>query len=504
MSNLGRGAQAIHAQPSSGEVGVLARLAAVWSGIQIILRNLISIFVTAILARILVPEDYGLVAMVVTLTALLQVFSDMGLSWATVQRKNLTVAQVSGLFWINLGVGGVLWLVVAGAGPMIADFYDEPDLSFISIAVGAGFLISGAAVQPMALMKRALDFRRIALIEITALICGAFSAVALALAGWGYWALIFQGLVNASVRTVLALNYSSIRILPPGRADGLGQLVSFGGLLALNGVFIYFARNLDNILIAKVWGAAELGIYNRAYFLMLLPSMLANGVLSGLMVSSLSAFHGDLNRFGSAYRRALRLVAYVGTPIAVGLALTAGPAVELVYGPNWSAVVPILLWLSLAGITQPIYNTTGWLFTAAGKGWTYLWLTVASTVLLGAVFFWMVSSGTVAVAMGYGLVMGIVIPMPALWLAHRAAGISFRPTLAFLMPVVLINAVMAAGVWVVAALAQHYGMGQMLTFALQVVTGIVIYLALTPIILNDMMKSDLAPYFSRFRNKANT
>ena len=502
MSGSDRGAEAIDTQPSSDNIGVMARLAAVWSGIQIILRNLLSIFITAILARLLVPEDYGLVAMVATLTALLQVFSDMGLSWATVQRKNLTVGQVSGLFWINLGVGALLWMVVAGAGPLIAEFYNEPDLALIAIVVGSGFLISGAAVQPIALMTRALDFRRIALIEIAALICGAITAITLALAGWGYWALILNGLVNASVRAVLALHYSNIRILPPGRAEGLGQLVSFGGLLAVNGIFIYFARNLDNILIAKVWGATELGIYNRAYFLMLLPSILANGVLSGLMVSSLSAFQGDLNRFASAYRRALRLVAYIGTPIAVGLALTAGPAVELVYGPNWSAVVPILLWLSLAGITQPIYNTTGWLFTAAGKGWSYLWLTAANTLVLGTVFFWMVSSGAVAVAMGYGLVMGLLIPIPALWLAHRAASIPFRPTLVFLMPVVLINVVMAATVWCVGATAHHFNMGQMLGFALQVATGIVTYLALTPAILNDMLKSDLLPYFSRFREKA--
>lgn len=224
MSKPNQGSQAVHAQPSTQSVGVMARLAAVWSGLQIILRHVLSVATTAVLARLLVPEDYGLVAMVATLTALLQVFAEMGLSWATVQRKNLTIGQVSGLFWINLGVGALFWIVVAGAGPLIADFYGEPDLVFIAAVVGAGFLISGAAVQPIALMKRALDFRRIALIEITALLCGAATAIILALAGWGYWALVLNGLVNASVRTALAFRYSTIRILTPRKAEGLGSL----------------------------------------------------------------------------------------------------------------------------------------------------------------------------------------------------------------------------------------------------------------------------------------
>jgi hypothetical protein len=150
-------------------------------------------------------------------------------------------------------------------------------------------------------------------------------------------------------------------------------------------------------------------------------------------------------------------------------------------------------------VTQPIYNTTGWLFTAAGKGWTYLWLTVANTIILGTVFFWMVSFGAVAVAMGYGLVMGVLIPGPALWLAHRAAGIPFGPSLAHLVPVVVLNIVMAAAVWLIGGLARHYGIAPMPTFAIQVVTGIGTYLALTPLLLSDMLKHDLAPFTARFK-----
>lgn len=482
------------------DVGGKARRGAIWSAVQIVTRNVVSIGVTAVLARLLVPEDYGLIGMVATLTALLQVFSEMGLSWATVQRRDLTHAQVSSLFWVNIAAGVVLWGAMIVAAPFLAAFYGEPALTMITIVSGVGFAISGVAVQPMALLMRRMDFRRIAGIEVTALLVGAVVALALALSDYGYWALVAQGPMQATVRAILSIRGSGIRLQAPRRTAGLGSLVSFGGLLTVNGLLIYLARNLDSVLIGKVWGAAELGIYNRAYFLMLLPSMLANGVLSGLMVTSLAVFQGDHDRFAQAYRKALRLVAYAGTPIAVGLALTAAPAVELIYGPGWDQVVALLVWLSFAAITQPVYNTNGWLFTAAGRGGTYLMLTAINTSLLGLVFFLTVHHGVQALAQVYGLVMGLIIPLPALWLAHRAARIPFMPSLRSLFPVYLLNGVMGLMVWATWLTTEAAGWSRMAAFPLQVGVGVTSYLILTPLLLRDMMRKDIVPVLSGIRN----
>lgn len=483
------------------DVGGKAQRGAMWSAVQIVTRNVVSIGVTAVLARLLVPEDYGLIGMVATLTALLQVFSDMGLSWATVQRRDLTHAQVSSLFWVNIAAGVVLWGAMIAGAPFLAAFYGEPALTMITIVSGVGFAISGVAVQPMALLLRRMDFRRIAEIEVTALLVGAVMALALALSDAGYWALVAQGPMQAIVRAILSIRGSGIRLQVPRRTAGLGSLVSFGGVLAINGLLIYLARNLDSVLIGKVWGAAELGIYNRAYFLMLLPSMLANGVLSGLMVTSLAAFQGDRDRFAQAYRKALRLVAYAGTPIALGLALTAAPAVELIYGPGWDPVVALLFWLSFAAITQPVYNTNGWLFTAAGRGGTYLMLTAVNTALLGLVFLLTVHHGVETVAQGYGLVMGLIIPLPALWLAHRAARIPLMPSFRSIFPVYLLNGVMGLLVWATWLATEAAGWSRMTAFPLQVAVGVTSYLILTPLLLRDMMRQDIAPLLMRLNGK---
>lgn len=475
----------------SQEVGKRARKGAVWSVLQIGGRQLISIGSTAILARLVTPDDYGLLGMVTTLTALLLVFSDMGLSWATVQRKELSQAQVSNLFWLNAVAGLLLWGLCILLAPWVASFYARDELQAVTVALGATFVLGGLAAQPFALMTRRMQFKQIAKIEIAALAAAAMAGVAFALMGWGYWALVSQALVGQGVRLLLALFSAELALQRPRGGVGTTSLVRFGGLLAINGLLIYFARNLDNVLIGKVWGTDALGYYNRAYFLMLLPSMLATGVLTGLMVPTLSSFQNDPARFGSAYRRAVRLVAFFGCPIAVGLALTAPEAVRLVYGEKWGAVVPMLMWLSIAGVTQPIYNTTGWLFTAAGKARLYLALTAFNAAALTVTFFATVPHGPVAVATGYGLVMGLVLLWPAMHLAHKAAGLQLAETVRTLAPVAVALLLMAATVFTAGLLCNALGLPWLWVFGVKVFTGVLGYLLASRALLHRMLTEDV-------------
>lgn len=477
----------------AAEVGAKARSGAVWSALQIVGRNVLSIGSTAILARALSPDDYGLMGMVATLTALLLVFSDMGLSWATIQRRDLGTAQVSNLFWINAASGVVLWLACVLVAPWVAGFYQRPELQAVTAVMGASFLLGGLAVQPFALMRRRMQFRSIALIELAAVIAAAASAIIAAMQGLGYWALVVQALVGQGLRLLLAWRPAGLELLAPRSGVGTRSMVAFGGLLALNGVLIYAARTLDSVLIGRVWGAEPLGYYTRAYFLMLLPSTLATSVIANLMVPTLSALQDQPQRFGDAYRRAVAVVAFIGCPLAVGLALTAHEAVRLVYGPDWTPVAPMLVWLSIAGITQPIYNTTGWLFTAKARSGMYLGLTaVNAVVLLGA--FWVgVQSGPLGVAKAYGLVMGLVLVWPALALAHRAAGLSLRETCQVLLPVatcLLALVVSVSGAW---ALAVQLGLGWGLTLAMKVMVGGLAYAVAARYWARSILSRDVLP-----------
>lgn len=480
------------ASVNSNDVGNRARKGVKWTALQIIARNLLTLGTTAVLARLLSPEDFGLVGMVATLTALLMVFSDMGLSWATIQRKHLSKIQVSNLFWINTGVGVLLWTLCILGSQFVADFYGQQELVAITAALGAGFVLSGIAAQPMALLNRTMNYKAVAQIEVFAIIVGAVVALTAAFSGLGYWALVIQSLSTGIARMLLSVPMSRIQISAPRRGVGTLSLVTFGGMLAVNGLLIYFARNLDSVLIGKYWGAEELGFYNRAYFLMLLPSMLATGVLTNLMVPSLSALQSDMERFGNAYRKALRMVALIGCPMALGLALTADEMVKLIYGEQWQAVVPLLFWLSIASITQPLFNTTGWLFTAVGKAKAYLWLTIISGVLLSISFYLALPYGALGIAKVYGIVMGIIIFSPALWLAHKVAGLSFTHSLKELWPIVICLITMTSVVLGVEQLISPWQLPWGVILPIKIVCGVIsyslaVFLLMRKVMVNDML-----------------
>lgn len=477
------------------EVGGKARRGAIWSALQIIGRNVLSIGSTAVLARLLSPDDYGLLAMVATITALLLVFSDMGLSWATIQQRELTQTQVSNLFWINAGTGVLLWIGCVIFAPFVADFYQREELTAVTAVMGASFLVGGLAVQPFALMRRRMAFRPIALIEIAAVVSSALSAIMLAWLGYGYWALVVQALVGQLVRLLLAWPVSKLAVQAPKQGAGTRRMVAFGGLLVVNGVLIYVARSLDSVLIGRYWGGESLGFYTRAYFLMLLPSTIATSVLANLMVPSLSALQDQPQRFGDAYRRAVRLVAFFGCPLALGLALTAREAVLIVYGPDWLPVVPMLVWLSIAGLTQPIYNTTGWLFTAKAKAGLYLQLNLVNALVLLIAFWVGVRSGPLGVAQAYGLVMGLMLLWPALALAHRAAGLALGETMRALQPIAVCLSVLGFTVITVWVFSEWCGLDWRVGLPLKISVGAAAYLLSSRKWAKTLLIEDVFPLF---------
>lgn len=433
-------------QPSADKIGSLARSGISWSAVLIISRQLLGILVASVLARILLPGDYGLIGMVTTLFALLTTFSNMGLSWATIQRKDLTEAQSHNLFWINATSGALMSGVVMILAPVLADFYGEPRLTRIAMVLGVTFAFGGIGVQPMSLMRRHLQFKQVSLIQLGQYVLGAGVAIALAMLGAGYWALVAQSVSGALLRTALAFHLSGYRPRMPRRRVGTVQLLRFGGYLSASGFLIYFQRNLDNVVIGKVLGAQELGYYSRAYFLMMLPSILASGTLGTVMTPALSALQGEPARFGAAYRKAVRWLAVTSFPLAAGLALVSDEAIRLVYGEEWLPVVPILTWLSIVSLTNPIFGTYGWLFTASGKGRTYLFSSIAATGVLVAAFLVGIRWGVVGLAAAYAMVMAVVVTMPMLYVAHRSAGLPFMPTIRSLGPATGATAVMSLSV----------------------------------------------------------
>jgi PST family polysaccharide transporter len=387
---------------------------------------LLSMAGTVVLARLLTPQDYGLIGMVTVVTGFLTLFKDLGLSQATIQREELTHRQTTNLFWVNVAASTLVALAAASLGPLIARFYGEPRLTSITIVLAAGFVLGGFTVQHQALLTRQMRFGLLAASAIIAAVMGLTVGIVLAWRGASYWALVGQQLTVALVTALAAWIFCDWRPGLPSRGSGVRELVAFGGNITGFNVVNYFARNGDNLLIGKVWGPAALGLYAKAYQLLLLPLTQINYPVAAVLVPTLSRLAHDPERYRAAFVRTLEKLLMVTMPGIVFLMVTADWAVRVVLGPQWTEAATIFSWLAVAGFLQPVGTTTGWLFVSQNRTRAMLkWGIIGSTMAIVSILIGL-PWGPVGVAMSYGL-SGLLVRTPVgLWYVGREGPVRTR------------------------------------------------------------------------------
>jgi O-antigen/teichoic acid export membrane protein len=326
----------------------------------------VDVLAVAVLARLLTPEDFGLVAMVAALLGFLAAFKDAGLSTATVQSARLSHEQVSALFWLNVALCLVLVAAVAAASPGVAWFYGDERLVGISLALGASFFFSGLTVQHAALLRRQMRFREVAFVEVGAHLVGTAAAVAAALRGWGYWALVVRALATPCALMLAVWAATPWRPAAPWRARDARNLVRFGGYLAAFRVVNHLGRNLDNVLVGRFLGGAALGLYSKAYGLLMLPLRMVNDPVSDVALPALSRLHSDPARMRSYYYKALGVVVTLSMPVVAWVAAVADSFVLTLLGDQWLAAVDVFRILTIPAFIGTFNVATGWVFVSSG------------------------------------------------------------------------------------------------------------------------------------------
>ena len=349
-------------------------------GIEFVLR-LGSI---VLLARMLLPENFGLIAMVTAITAIAERFKDLGLSTATVQRSVITHAQVSSLFWVNTGVGTLLMLAIMGLAYPIARFYDEPRLTLVTMTIGTGFLWSGLAVQHQALLRRRMQFPRIAAIQVVSSTLSVVLAVVLAAKGFGYWALVARevskGLFSA------AGTWLCVPWLPgaPVRRIGVRSMLAFGGHITGFNFANFLAQNLDQILIGKLFGPVPLGLYRQGVNLVLGPIAQLSYPVNSVAEAALSRLQADPVTYRRYYLRILSTLALLTMPLVAFLCVMADDIVLVVLGPQWIPATDYFRIFAIAVFVRPVMSTPGFVMVTQGRSRRYLWWGVISTLVLVA------------------------------------------------------------------------------------------------------------------------
>jgi PST family polysaccharide transporter len=367
---------------------------------------------TVILARILTPEDYGTLAMVTAITAFAALFRDLGLSSAAIQKKGLTTAQQSNLFWLNVLAGTALTAVIAACAPLVARFYGKPELVNVTLVLSLSFIITSLGTQHGAMLVRRMQFGRSSCARIAGALATLGVSVVCGLKGYAYWSLVWGTLAGAIVTTLLLFLLSPFRPGLPNRGSGVRQLLGFGANVTAFNFVNYFSRNLDNILIGKFVGTDALGLYGRAYQLLMFPIINLRAPIQSVAFPAMSQLDPRSDEFRSYYCGMISLLALLTMPLMAWMFVAADGIIHVLLGPQWGAAVPVFSVLSIVGFIQPVTSMNGLVLLSSGESRRNLCAGTITALVVSLAFCVGVVWGAIGVAWAYAVVnWGMSIPM---------------------------------------------------------------------------------------------
>ena len=329
--------------------------AAWWSAFEVAVRYGAQFVVTVVLARLLAPEVFGMVSMLLVFTSLAAVLIDAGFGAALIQCQRPTADDETTVFAFGVAMSLLLALLLAAAAPMIGGFYRQPALVDLARVTALALPLSALGAVPDAVLTLRLDFRKRSLVEINASLISGVVAIVLALLGAGVWSLAGQAIVAAGLRSLFLWVKSGWRPSGVVNRRSFNSLSSFGGYMLLSALMDTVATRLQSLLIGRMFSSAELGLFSVAQNTQQAPASFIGAVLNRVGFPVFAAASRDPVRLLSGLKAALNLSMFVFFPCMVGISLTAKPLVLLLYGNKWSAAAPMLSILALAASVWPMH-----------------------------------------------------------------------------------------------------------------------------------------------------
>ncbi|HEX8452820.1 MAG TPA: lipopolysaccharide biosynthesis protein [Longimicrobium sp.] len=433
--------------------------AARWKFASAVCQGIFQFAVGVLLARLLPPDDFGVVALAMVVVGFAALVGDLGLGPAVVQSRTLTPLHLRTAFTASLLLGAALTLVLLALAPLSASLLRSPELPGVLRLQSAAFVCGALGVTARAVLQRRLDFRRLFVVELASYTVGyAGVAAGMALMGYGVWSLAWGALVQSLLGSAIALAMVRHSVRPRLSSVELRQLFAFGAGVSLNNVINYVARNGDNLIVGRWLGATALGLYGRAYNLMMLPLTYLGAVGYSVMFPAMAAMQDDRERLGRAYLISVQVTAFLTAPIMAGMIVAAPHMVRALYGGRWAAMVLPLQVLCAAGFFRAVYHLAGAFTHASGKVYseTARQVVYAACVVIG---------GAIGTRWGIlGVAVGVSLAIVQMYLAMASlvlglAGLRWADFVVAQLPGVVLS-LLVGGAALVARLAlERLGLG---------------------------------------------
>lgn len=386
---------------------------------------IVNIVTTIFLARLLLPEDYGLVAMVTAFTGFILIFKDLGISQAVITKENVNQNVASQLFWLNFFICIGLALIILGLSQLLVWFYEEPKLGNITTVYAFVAIFAGLSVQHQALLSRQMLFKQISQITMLAAFFSLIPSLILAYMGAGYWALVAINFLNSFITFVLLWYKCSWRPSFKMPNKDLKEFLMFGAGVSGFNLINYFSRNLDNIIIGKYLGSTPLGLYSKAYQLLMLPITQLRDPLNSVGISAMSSLKNQPDRYEQYYGKFLFIMSFFSMPITLFLTINASDLIVIALGKQWIEAVVIFQLLSITAFIQPIASTRGMVMISSGLSTRYFYWGLINAIAVTIAFFIGIQFGLNGLAIAYAIANYLIL-VPSLTYCFKDTPITVK------------------------------------------------------------------------------
>jgi len=444
-----------------------------WLGSSQAIRQFVGIVTTLLMARFLLPSDYGIFAMTLFVAELAQLFVDFGIGSALIQRKHVDQRMLSTCFWLNMGVAVIAGLVVVASGPFAAAYFKQPLVAQLLLVCAVNLLISGMAVLPQAVLSRQLAMHHVAVGTTIGSLSAAAVTLSMAAAGFGVWALVFQPLIGTTVNLAYLLWKSRWRPSMVFDLSSIDGVLRFSGHMLAGGTVSQFTRNMPHLIFAPTLGASALGLLSMAMTVAWTPVAQLSGVAVRAIYPAFARLQDEKARMSAALFRALEVIGLVSWPILTALAVMASDLMPTVFGPQWADAAPLVTIFCVVSMIQCITSLSGSTLLALGRSDIGMRLALVS-LPVAFIALWPVRNETLPVAALALAGSTVFMLLLGFWFAVRNLGCGWRALLQLLARPLAASAVMGLSMAVLQAQLQGHlpALGRMVVVA---IAGVLVY-----------------------------
>lgn len=451
-----------------------------WSGLNRLSMQILHFILGIVLARLLCPEDFGMLAMIAVFTNVLTIFTDGGLTTALIRKEDRTEIDISTVFWYNLIACWLIYIIMFLASPFIADFYGMPQMSSIIKVVTLSLLVSPLSNIQSMHFNILLDFKRPAIITLITTVVSGLVALVMAYIGYGVWALVAQSVVGSIIVAILSCYMIRWRPMIIFSKKSFKELFGFSSKLLMSQCLNKVYENITPLVVGKFYSAGQLGYYEKARGWAILPSKTFNDIVQSVTFPVLSKMQGDIVRLTVNYRKMLRLTAFIVFPMMVGLAVVAKPLTLFVVTEKWADSIILLQLVCFSMMWYPIHSINLNLLTVMGRSDLFLRLEIIKKILGLSIMICTLPFGLV-----YFVAAGIVSSMISLvintYYTGKLINVGYWKQMGDLMPIFINCCVMGSLSLLVQIPFEHNG----IKLTVAILTGLVYYLLSAYIIKPD-------------------